>query len=602
MNPRVSVPKIFLRGNKWYVRVQVPKSMQKRLKRKEHWVSLKTSSKAEALQRATAATQQKRREINAVYRRLEDIRETITELTEEQLIALGREEYARHLQAQSDLINDQKQSGLSWAEFVDTRAAAIKGVVAELRANHDTIPMTEIRAHQLMDENQVLFPKNSTAYQQLLKVCADAFIDAKRAELAVLEGYSIHENPNPMFINLATGQPHPFTALSDQLAMPPEPTPSLTALMEKFLNNPTKLRTDKTKKSIRGYLGIVFQILGDDAPVGDITEADCERVRDLIARLPPNFTKLPDAERRTLEEIANLAEQRNLTKLSPTGVNNYLRWLMTFLAWCHRKKLLAQLPTAYAEIKMADPVRKQDKRDSFTDDQLNVIFRSRVFADQERESSLFWVPLIALWNGMRSNEICQLDVADIKLVQNIWGFHITPVGATGNDDKAVKTGSSIRFVPVHPRLIDFGFLEFHRAQPQTAKLFSDITRGSDGYYSTNFSKQVNRYLKGIGAYGPRLKFHSFRHTFRDALRNGRVDPEIGKALGGWTSSRKDAFDDYGNGFRWTNFEMRSNEWITPAWIGRLSRILHKQASPPATPPRSPQVDLSPFTRCKLGNR
>ncbi|SPH20655.1 hypothetical protein ASD8599_01394 [Ascidiaceihabitans donghaensis] len=548
MNPRVSVPKIFLRGNKWYVRVQVPKSMQKRLKRKEHWVSLKTSSKAEALQRATAATQQKRREINAVYRRLEDIRETITELTEEQLIALGREEYARHSQAQSDLINDQKQSGLSWAEFVDTRAAAIKGAVAELRANHDTIPMTEIRAHQLMDENQVLFPKNSTAYQQLLKVCADAFIDAKRAELAVLEGYSIHENPNPMFINLATGQPHPFTALSDQLAMPPEPTPSLTALMEKFLNNPTKLRTDKTKKSIRGYLGVVFQILGDDAPVGDITEADCERVRDLIARLPPNFMKLPDADKHTLDELADIAERKKMPKLSPTGVNNYLRWLLTFLAYCHRKGMMDRMPTAYAEIKVADPVRKQDKREAFSNEQLNVIFRSRVYQDQERESSLFWVPLIALWNGMRSNEICQLDVADIKLEENVWGFDVTHISTTGDDDKSVKTSSSIRFVPMHPRLIDFGLLDFHAARPRDAKLFGDITRGVDGYYSTNFSKKVNRYLKGIGAHGPKHKFHSFRHNFRDALRRGRVDREIGKALGGWTGGNTDAFDIYGNGF------------------------------------------------------
>ncbi|MEP1612175.1 MAG: DUF6538 domain-containing protein [Roseobacter sp.] len=449
MNPRVSVPKIFLRGNKWCVRVQVPKSMQKGLRRKEHWVSLKTSDRAEALQRATATTQKKRREINAVYRRLEDIRETITELTEEQLVALGREEYDRHVQGQSDLIEDQKQSGLSWGEFVDTRAAAIKGAVAQLRANKDSIPMTVIRAHQLMEENGVLFPKDSKAYQQLIKVCADAFIDAKRAELAVLEGYSVNENPNPMFINPATDQPHPFTTLSGQLATPPEPTPSLTQLMEKFLEDPNKLRTDKTKKSIRGYLGVVFQILGDDTPVDVIVEKDCERVHDLIARLPPNFMKLPDADKHTLEDLADLAERKGMTKLSPTGVNNYLRWLMTFLGWCHRKGKMDPIPMAYAEIKVADPVRKQDKRAAFSNDQLNVIFRSRVYQDQERDNSMFWVPLIALWNGMRSNEICQLDVADIKLEEKVWGFDITHISATGSNDKSMKTGSSIRFVPMH---------------------------------------------------------------------------------------------------------------------------------------------------------
>lgn len=175
---------------------------------------------------------------------------------------------------------------------------------------------------------------------------------------------------------------------------------------------------------------------------------------------------------------------------------------------------------------MADPVRKQDKREAFSNDQLNVIFRSQIYQDQQRDSSLFWVPLIALWNGMRSNEICQMDVADIKLEENVWGFDVTHISTTGDDDNSVKTGSSIRFVPMHPRLIEFGLLDFHRKRPMNAKLFGDITRGSDGYYSTNFSKKVNRYLQKIGAHGPKHKFHSFRHNFRDALRRGRVDREI----------------------------------------------------------------------------
>jgi hypothetical protein len=90
----------------------------------------------------------------------------------------------------------------------------------------------------------------------------------------------------------------------------------------------------------------VFQILGDNIPVNDITEEDCERVRDLIARLPPNFMKLPDAKMHTIEALAVLAERKGMAKLSPTGVNNYLRWLMTFLGWCHRKGKMDRMPTA----------------------------------------------------------------------------------------------------------------------------------------------------------------------------------------------------------------------------------------------------------------
>ena len=94
MNPRVSVPQIFLRGSRWYVRVQVPLAMQERLRRKEYWVSLKTSDRSKALQQATEATQEKRRSINAVYRRLEVVRETIHELTDTQVSALAGEEYS----------------------------------------------------------------------------------------------------------------------------------------------------------------------------------------------------------------------------------------------------------------------------------------------------------------------------------------------------------------------------------------------------------------------------------------------------------------------------------------------------------------------------
>jgi integrase len=548
MNPRVSVPKIFLRGNKWYVRVQVPKSMQERLQRKEYWVSLRTSDRAEALQHATATTQKKRREISAVYRRLSSIKETFHELDADQQLALGREAYATHVRGGADLIAEFEASSFDTLRaFTDARSETVDDLVVRLRLAQSDTTHIRVMTHTLMEENGIRLPEGSLAFQQLLDICADTFIEAKRNELAQLRGRAVHDAPNPQYVDTVTGGPKDYVSLGDQLAMPPEPTPSLTALMNKFLDNPNKLRTDKTKKSIRGYLGVVFQILGDDMLVGDITEADCERVRDLIVRLPPNFMKLPDAGKHTLKELADIAERKSLAKLSPTGVNNYIRWLMTFLAWCHRKGMMDRMPTAYAEIKVADPVRKQDKREAFSSDQLNVIFRSFVYQDQERDSSLFWVPLIALWNGMRSNEICQLDVADIKLEENVWGFDVTHVSTTGGDDKSVKTGSSIRFVPMHPRLIDFGLLDFHGARPQNAKLFGDITRGSDGYYSTNFSKKVNRYLKGIGAHGPKHKFHSFRHNFRDALRRGRVDREIGKALGGWTGSNTDAFDIYGNG-------------------------------------------------------
>lgn len=523
--------------------------MQERLKKKEHWVSLGTSDRAEALRVATTVTQEKRFQIENVYRRLSDIRETITELNEEQLLALGREAFERFMASSSDYLSEYKASKYkSLAAFRLDKEAALDGAIEKLRIRHDNHPMINIAMLEIMEQNGIRLPNGSIAHHQLSEICIDAFIDANRRSIAKLQNVLVPLNADPRFANGQTGEIYEYTPVGRQLATPPPPVPSLTELVDRFLDNPNVLRADKTKLSVRGYLGVVIQILGDDTPVADIRGIDCERVRDLIMQLPPNFSKLAALKDRPIEEKVRIARAKQMATLSPTGVNNYLSWLTTFLTWCKKREMIDRLPIGYDELKVADPVRREDKRLPFSDDQLSVIFNSRVYKDQLRDSCLFWIPLIAVWNGMRSNEICQLDVADVKLVDDIWGFDITHISATGAEDKSVKTGSSIRVVPIHPRLIDFGFLDFHRNREGQGKLFGDITRGSDGYYSTNFSKTSNRYLKEVGVHGPKHKFHSFRHTFRDALRRGRVDREIGKALGGWTGGNTDAFDIYGSRF------------------------------------------------------
>ena len=62
MIPTVAVPKVFLRGNRWYVRVQVPVAMKTDIGRVEYWVPLHTSDRTVALQPAADATLNKRHE------------------------------------------------------------------------------------------------------------------------------------------------------------------------------------------------------------------------------------------------------------------------------------------------------------------------------------------------------------------------------------------------------------------------------------------------------------------------------------------------------------------------------------------------------------
>ncbi|MBL4644827.1 MAG: hypothetical protein COA52_09925 [Hyphomicrobiales bacterium] len=524
--------------------------MQATLKRKEKWVSLKTTDKGEAIRKAAEATAEQRSLDEEVCRRMHDIRTPIYRFEPDQLLALGREVYDTCLKNRKTPQQTFRDSGFKdWKEFIRMHNLAAQNMSDILLSSHGYHHTIELVMLGLCERNLIKTPIGSEANTQLRQICMDAVIDSNWRKISLLESKRIPANADPRFIDTTTGATWPFVPLRKQLTSLPAQAPALNLLVEKYLNNPNRVRTEKTKKSIQGYLSVVVEILGNDTLVADISQTGCERVRDLLMDLPPNFSKLKPLQNRPIEEMVRIARQRGMGKLSPTGVNNYLSYLCSFLSWCQKRSMISQVPIAYSDLKVADPVKNKHKRSSFSDHQLSVIFNSEVYSSNRREGSLFWVPLIALWNGMRSNEICQLDATDIRKVDGIWGFDITDISKIGINDKKLKTGSSLRFIPVHNKLIEFGLLDFHAQRPHTAKLFGDITIGSDGYYSTNFSKVSNRYLKKIGVHGPRHKFHSFRHTFRDAIRRCHINREIGKALGGWNNGNTEAFDIYGDGFR-----------------------------------------------------
>src|SRR5262249_19628367 len=65
-----------------------------------------------------------------------------------------------------------------------------------------------------------------------------------------------------------------------------------------------------------------------------------------------------------------------------------------------------------------------------------------------------WVPLLCAQSGARVSEVCQLRDEDIRTEDGIPFMHFRPEAG------ALKTSTSERKVPLHPRVIEAGFLEF----------------------------------------------------------------------------------------------------------------------------------------------
>lgn len=211
------------------------------------------------------------------------------------------------------------------------------------------------------------------------------------------------------------------------------------------------------------------------------------------------------------------------------------------------EELLDQNPVR--GLRLVDDVAKRDKRHPFSADQLRKIFHAPIYTgcldgepgyavegDNRPRNARFWVPLIDLHTGMRLNEICQLDVADIRKIDGIHCILITDHSKVGSTDKQLKTTSSERIMPIHRNLIECGFLAYVELlrRDGVSKLFVEIDAGSKGIRSIAFSKWFNQFLRRCGASRERTCFHSFRHNSRDELRTANVNHDVAMRLGGWT--------------------------------------------------------------------
>jgi hypothetical protein len=87
---------------------------------------------------------------------------------------------------------------------------------------------------------------------------------------------------------------------------------------------------------------------------------------------------------------------------------------------------------------------------AFSSEDLKKLFHSREFLeDKHRHSYCFWLPIIALFTGMRLNEICQLHLNDFRSEDGIYVIDV--IG--DEKEKNLKNKTSRRLVPLHNFLV-----------------------------------------------------------------------------------------------------------------------------------------------------
>ena len=123
-----------------------------------------------------------------------------------------------------------------------------------------------------------------------------------------------------------------------------------------------------------------------------------------------------------------------------------------------------------------------------------------------------------------------MRLEDIKKESNIWFLHVEDSEQTN-----VKTANAIRKVPVHPQLMELGFIDHATSLRKQKKdrLFWELTKTRDGY-AKQLSRHFNeKYLRALGVWERNVKvLYCTRHTFVNALYQNKVDENVIKVLVG----------------------------------------------------------------------
>ena len=296
---------------------------------------------------------------------------------------------------------------------------------------------------------------------------------------------------------------------------------------------------------------VMADFFGSEAALSSITKKDAARLVAFLPTLPTNASK---RYKGVSVVIAAEREGKRADKktIHPKTVSYYFEGISSIFKFAVEWHWLGENPLKGRSLRECMPKVLQQHRQTMTPDEMTRVFSSPDFLSQrhgkhEAGEARYWVPLLCLFHGTRSNEVAGMLVSD---VENADGIDLLNV--RGNSLRVLKTKNSERQVPLHQKLIALGFLEFvakRRQQAPDGPLFAGLSRNSNGSMADGIGKWWQRFVADIlgaapanGATGAR-GIHSLRHSWVAAARDAEVVESTWKRLGGW--SLPDASDNYG---------------------------------------------------------
>lgn len=303
----------------------------------------------------------------------------------------------------------------------------------------------------------------------------------------------------------------------------------------KAARQPSKKAEVATEKAVDDFISYI-----GDIGIGEITADDCFEFRDAVTTM---LASMPRAHRNLafVDQYGLYARREDVQRITPTSVKKYLGAIQALLGFAFQERFISA--NVAAGIKVEGYSKSSDRR-PFTHEELARLFAQPLFTrawsvagsqSAISDTTLRWLFLLGLFTGGRIEELGQILLADVKREDKVWYIdiddYIDPANAEAS--KRVKTDSSIRLLPLHPRLIALGFIERVEALKAAGdtKLFPDLKPDTLDVQTKGASRRAARIIDKVSV-DPRLVFHSFRHTFKDLCRDADIPIDVHDQLSG----------------------------------------------------------------------
>ena len=281
-----------------------------------------------------------------------------------------------------------------------------------------------------------------------------------------------------------------------------------------------------------------IEIVGD-IDFSSLTKREVSNYIDVLTKLPPNRNKTKQLRDLSITELLELNLPQEKCQL-PQNVNKKIGKLSVFGNYGVRQGLLMTNP--FSMMKFA--IRKQGhQREPFNKDDLRKILNTETYLNwtirfehrfrdgrATNQMPYFWCFLWGIFSGLRTNEMCQTRCSDIRKEKKIWFMFVED-----SEETKVKTQSAIRKVPIHPRLLELGFIEYiaNLKRAKIDRVFHELTELRDGYASKVSRHYNEKFLPSVGVWKKHTKvLYCTRHTFINKLYSEKVDENVIKTLVG----------------------------------------------------------------------